>query len=71
MTVTNNGLICQRYYKEEGYLKECVGVFHSYMYITDWSQSLRPRLLYAKAKYSNPKNVQEETLRLPLVLVTC
>lgn len=35
MTVTNNGLICQRYYKEEEYLNECVGVLHAYMYITD------------------------------------
>lgn len=49
MTVTNNSLICQRYYKEEEYLKEYVGVLDSYMYITDWSHSLRPRLLYAKA----------------------
>lgn len=35
MTVTNNALICQRYYKEEEYLNECVGVLHAYMYITD------------------------------------
>lgn len=35
MTVTNNGLICQRYYTEEEYLNECVGVLHAYMYITD------------------------------------
>lgn len=32
MTVTNNGLICQHYYKEEEYLNECL---HAYMYITD------------------------------------
>ena len=35
MTVTNNGLICQRYCKEEEDLNECVGVQHAYMYITD------------------------------------
>lgn len=35
MTVTNNALICQHYYKEEAYLNACVSVLHSYMYITN------------------------------------
>lgn len=35
MTVTNNGLICQRYDMDEEHLNACVGVLHGYMYITD------------------------------------
>lgn len=84
MMVTNNGLICQRYYKEEEYLNKSVGVSHPYMYITDPVGAshgpLGPLPLYAEAsevffisntKCRNPKNVQGETLRRPLALVTC
>ena len=31
MTVTNKGLICQHYYKEEEYLNHCVGVVDAYV----------------------------------------
>lgn len=41
MTVTNNGLVCQRYSREEEYLNQCVGVLHAYMYITDLARLVR------------------------------
>lgn len=52
MTVTNNSLIRQSYYKEEEYMNECVdGCMLICILQTQWGwlQSLRPRLLYAES----------------------